>query len=361
MNGRLYDPVIARFFSPDKYVANSSFTQDFNRYTYARNCPLMYTDPDGENPVLIPLLVIGSLWCAIQGGIIAQQRGATGWNMAAYIVGGAAIGAISAIGAYGMGVGIATAGFGAVTGTVSGALSGLMAGTINGAGMAILAGKSPRDIYYSTLYGGLMGMGMGAFMGGIADIYDAISRGGYGEIGGGNGKKAKFLSEKIPPGTKPTATGELAVTKTNPNYGKYGMTRNGGRKAHYGVDYAGEIGDDVYAIYPGKVIKNGYSNDFGPYHVQTESYMNGYTYTVDYGHMSSSSLKVDDWVNGGDLIGLIGKEGNLANTDYPAHVHIAVSRPVVINGVAYKGYVQPSWQPWVPVDIFGNPLYRRFW
>ena len=48
MNGRLYDPVIGRFFSPDKYVANSSFTQDFNRYTYARNNPLMYTDPEGE-------------------------------------------------------------------------------------------------------------------------------------------------------------------------------------------------------------------------------------------------------------------------------------------------------------------------
>ena len=48
MNGRLYDPVIGRFFSPDKYVANSSFTQDFNRYSYARNCPLMYTDPSGE-------------------------------------------------------------------------------------------------------------------------------------------------------------------------------------------------------------------------------------------------------------------------------------------------------------------------
>ena len=32
MNGRLYDPVIARFFSPDKYVANSTFTQDFNTY-----------------------------------------------------------------------------------------------------------------------------------------------------------------------------------------------------------------------------------------------------------------------------------------------------------------------------------------
>ena len=48
MKGRLYDPVIGRFFSPDKYVANSSFTQDFNRYTYARNNPLMYVDPDGN-------------------------------------------------------------------------------------------------------------------------------------------------------------------------------------------------------------------------------------------------------------------------------------------------------------------------
>ncbi|MCL2168351.1 MAG: hypothetical protein FWH59_04415, partial [Lentimicrobiaceae bacterium] len=48
MNGRLYDPVIGRFFSPDKYVANSSFTQDFNRYSYARNNPLMYVDPSGE-------------------------------------------------------------------------------------------------------------------------------------------------------------------------------------------------------------------------------------------------------------------------------------------------------------------------
>jgi len=59
MNGRLYDPVIGRFFSPDKYVANSSFTQDFNRYSYARNCPLMYTDPSGEIAWFIPLIYIG--------------------------------------------------------------------------------------------------------------------------------------------------------------------------------------------------------------------------------------------------------------------------------------------------------------
>ena len=48
MNARLYDPVIGRFLSPDRYVADPSYSQDFNRYSYARNNPLIYTDPDGE-------------------------------------------------------------------------------------------------------------------------------------------------------------------------------------------------------------------------------------------------------------------------------------------------------------------------
>ena len=32
MNGRLYDPVIARFFSPDNFVQTPDFTQSYNRY-----------------------------------------------------------------------------------------------------------------------------------------------------------------------------------------------------------------------------------------------------------------------------------------------------------------------------------------
>jgi len=53
MNARLYDPVIGRFFSPDNYVVDNQHTQDFNRYSYARNNPLMYTDPTGNlyNPI----------------------------------------------------------------------------------------------------------------------------------------------------------------------------------------------------------------------------------------------------------------------------------------------------------------------
>lgn len=46
--GRLYDPVIARFFSPDNFVQAPEFTQSYNRYSYCLNNPLQYTDPSGE-------------------------------------------------------------------------------------------------------------------------------------------------------------------------------------------------------------------------------------------------------------------------------------------------------------------------
>ena len=46
MNGRVYDPVIARFLSPDNYVQASYNSQGLNRYSYVMNNPLKYTDPD---------------------------------------------------------------------------------------------------------------------------------------------------------------------------------------------------------------------------------------------------------------------------------------------------------------------------
>ena len=48
MNGRMYDPLLARFLSPDPFVQMPDFSQNFNRYTYCLNNPLIYTDPDGE-------------------------------------------------------------------------------------------------------------------------------------------------------------------------------------------------------------------------------------------------------------------------------------------------------------------------
>ena len=47
MNGRIYDPDIGRFLSADPLVQAPGFTQSFNRYSYAWNNPLRYTDPSG--------------------------------------------------------------------------------------------------------------------------------------------------------------------------------------------------------------------------------------------------------------------------------------------------------------------------
>ena len=48
MNGRLYDPLMGRIYSPDDYVQTPYSTQGYNRYSYCQNNPLKYTDANGE-------------------------------------------------------------------------------------------------------------------------------------------------------------------------------------------------------------------------------------------------------------------------------------------------------------------------
>ncbi len=48
MKGRVYDPALGRFLSPDNFVQLPDFTQSFNRYSYCLNNPMKYTDPSGE-------------------------------------------------------------------------------------------------------------------------------------------------------------------------------------------------------------------------------------------------------------------------------------------------------------------------
>lgn len=70
MNGRLYDPFIGRFFSPDNYVQSPDNSQNFNRYSYCLNNPLKYNDPDGESFVLAA--IIGAAIGTYMGGTIAN-------------------------------------------------------------------------------------------------------------------------------------------------------------------------------------------------------------------------------------------------------------------------------------------------
>ena len=57
MNARLYDPVVRRFLNPDPYIQMPDNTQNYNRYAYCLNNPLMYTDRSGEFWWLLPNLV----------------------------------------------------------------------------------------------------------------------------------------------------------------------------------------------------------------------------------------------------------------------------------------------------------------
>ncbi|WHI48954.1 RHS repeat-associated core domain-containing protein [Microbulbifer sp. VAAF005] len=47
MNGRIYDPTLGRFLSPDPIVQAPTFSQNWNRYSYVFNNPLSFTDPSG--------------------------------------------------------------------------------------------------------------------------------------------------------------------------------------------------------------------------------------------------------------------------------------------------------------------------
>ncbi|CAA7386973.1 RHS repeat-associated core domain-containing protein [Chryseobacterium fistulae] len=48
MNGRLYDPLLRRFLNADENIQDPTNTQNYNKYAYVMNNPLLYNDPNGE-------------------------------------------------------------------------------------------------------------------------------------------------------------------------------------------------------------------------------------------------------------------------------------------------------------------------
>ncbi len=123
MYGRIYDPNTASFFSPDPFVVSATSTQAFNRYSYCLNNPLMYTDPSGEFPWLIPVIA-GALIGTYSGGIMANdgQYNPLKWNFSSsktwgYMFGGAIVGGLSGYGGWAIaGSGIPMANTAAIAG-----------------------------------------------------------------------------------------------------------------------------------------------------------------------------------------------------------------------------------------------------
>ena len=115
MNGRMYDPVLGRMLSPDNYVQSPFMPQNYNRYSYCWNNPLMFTDPDGEIVTLIIGAVIGAYFGGMRATMQGESFGYGAWRGALV---GAVGGALSLVGggtfaanvAWGMGEGALTGG-----------------------------------------------------------------------------------------------------------------------------------------------------------------------------------------------------------------------------------------------------------
>jgi len=95
MNGRMYDPVVSRMLAPDNFVQTPDFSQNFNRYSYALNNPLVYTDPSGEYALIDDLIVMG-VGGLINLGVNALQGNINSWGDAGgYFLAGAAAAEVS--------------------------------------------------------------------------------------------------------------------------------------------------------------------------------------------------------------------------------------------------------------------------
>ncbi len=118
MNGRMYDPVVGRFMSPDPYVQAPDYTQGLNRYSYCLNNPLSLVDPSGYS-------WFSRNWKSLVSAVV---------GITVTIV---SLGSATSVGAI------------MISGALGGASSGLTGALLNGANIG--------QIVKSTLTGGLWG------------------------------------------------------------------------------------------------------------------------------------------------------------------------------------------------------------
>ena len=185
MNGRLYDPVLGRFLSPDNYVQAPESSQSFNRYSYCMNNPLKYTDPSGDLWNLIIGAAIGGFFNWVSHGFQFNAKG-LGYFAVGAAAGAAGAGLASGVsvamaggsfwaGAAGMANGVASTGF--FAGAASGASAGFASGFFTGAGNSWVEGNSFGDgILTGMLHGGGGALG-GGFIGGVMGGFDAVNKG----------------------------------------------------------------------------------------------------------------------------------------------------------------------------------------
>ena len=76
-------------------------------------------------------------------------------------------------------------------------------------------------------------------------------------------------------------------------------------KQHKGIDFAGKIGTELFAVAPGRVISAGERSGYGT----TVEIDHGLGFTTLYAHLSKLMVSRGDWVRPGTVVGLGGSSG----------------------------------------------------
>ena len=159
MNGRLYDPLLRRFLNADENIQDPYNTQNYNKYGYVLNNPLMYNDPSGE---FLAFLGVWAFWKAV---IIGATVG-----LASYTLGLAVTGNITQ---WNIGGALKSTFFGAVGGATSFGIGSIFS----------VAGEAGRlTAFADNLKKSIGSLGLAVIQGGT----HAISQGVLGLMQGGD-------------------------------------------------------------------------------------------------------------------------------------------------------------------------------
>ncbi|MDI9312706.1 MAG: RHS repeat-associated core domain-containing protein [Limnohabitans sp.] len=186
MNARFYDPANGRMLRPDNFVSDPFNSQGYNRFSYANNNPLKFTDPDGNFPILA--VAIGVAFGMYTGGAMANggELNPTKWDYNSgrtwsYMVAGGVVGGFSG----GLGAQIAQGGgifantMGIVFSSYTNSL-GTALYTGGASGMSVSFGIASYnfingDVGFLGEKGNKWYQDLGYAMGGLANLQDAVT------------------------------------------------------------------------------------------------------------------------------------------------------------------------------------------
>ncbi len=204
MNGRVYDPALGRFLSPDPNVQFVADLQSYNRYSYVLNNPLRYTDPTGYGFwsfltssnfwIGLTLGAMDAITCAGTGGAgcVAMMAITTYYQSSTMLVSGVPFDQVAATTLFGIAAGAVG---GAIGGGIAGqlgtnpawqVLGGAIAGTVAG-GLTTLAfgGSLGQNIFLGAASGA-----MSASLAWAAQSNNPLSQRSAAESQGGGGSGA---------------------------------------------------------------------------------------------------------------------------------------------------------------------------